>query len=175
MQLETERLLLRLPRLDDAEALLPFVGDETVMRPIGSEPGGIEVAVEHLERWIARWEVNGMGPFMLVRDGDVLGRVGPIIWNRRTWKVSSFPDAGADAEIELGWAIGSAHWGYGYATEAARAIRDWMYAERDVARLISLIAPSNARSIRVAEKLGATPTDTVQTDAGPTVVWLHPR
>jgi RimJ/RimL family protein N-acetyltransferase len=62
VQLETERLVLRLPRLDDAEALLDLVGDPEVMRPIGSEPGGIEVAVEHLERWISRWQAHGAIP-----------------------------------------------------------------------------------------------------------------
>ncbi len=54
-------------------------------------------------------------------------------------------------ETELGWAILSAHWGHGYATEAALAARDWI--ERD--RIISLIHPANVRSQRVAEKLGA--------------------
>jgi len=44
-QIETERLLLRQPRPEDAPALLDFVGDAEVMRWIGSEPGGIEVAV----------------------------------------------------------------------------------------------------------------------------------
>jgi RimJ/RimL family protein N-acetyltransferase len=49
--IETERLVLRLPRLDDAEALLEFVGDEDVMRRIGDEPGGREKA----EAFVARW------------------------------------------------------------------------------------------------------------------------
>ena len=38
--METKRLVLRLPRLDDAEALLEFVGDDEVMRWIGDEPPG---------------------------------------------------------------------------------------------------------------------------------------
>lgn len=91
MQLETERLSLRLPRLDDAGALLEFVGDAAVMRPIGSEPGGIEVAVEHLERWIARWRANGMGPFLVVRKGDgkVVGRVGPLVRPRPCRRITA--------------------------------------------------------------------------------------
>ena len=54
-------------------------------------------------------------------------------------------------------------------------MRDWAYAERDVDRIISLIAPDNARSIRVAEKLGATPEQTISTFHGPATVWVHPR
>jgi RimJ/RimL family protein N-acetyltransferase len=176
-QLETERLMLRLPQLEDAEALLDFVGDAAVMRPIGSEPGGVEVAVEHLERWIARWRVNDLGPFLVVSkaEGRVLGRVGPLVWNGRLWETSTLADAGSDAVVEIGWAIGREHWGSGYATEAARAVRKWVYDERGVERLISLIDPENRRSARVAEKLGAQPTETVQTPGGPATVWVHPR
>ena len=102
VELETERLILRMPCLDDAEGLLDFVGDEAVMRPIGSEPGGIEAAIEHVERWIARWDANGMGPFLVVHRevGDIIGRVGPLVWNAATWETASLADAGENAEIE---------------------------------------------------------------------------
>jgi RimJ/RimL family protein N-acetyltransferase len=177
LQIETERLLLRMPRLDDAEALLAFVGDDAAMRSLGSEPGGIEVAIEHLERWIRRWEANGMGPFLVMprEDDRVLGRVGPIVWNTRIWETSTLADAGDDSGVELGWAIGREHWGNGYATEAARAVREWVYDAREVEQLISLIDPANTRSVRVAEKLGAEPTETVQTPGGPATIWVHPR
>jgi RimJ/RimL family protein N-acetyltransferase len=177
LELDTERLVLRPPRPEDAEALLAFVGDAAVMRAIGSEPGGIEVAVEHVERWLRRWEANDMGPFMLVRreDDRLLGRVGPLVWDERTWETSTFGDAGESAQVELGWAIGSEHWGNGFATEAARAVRQWLYDERDVQRLISLISPDNKRSERVAAKLGARPVEMVQVPGGPARMWVHPR
>jgi RimJ/RimL family protein N-acetyltransferase len=178
VELETERLILRMPCLDDAEGLLDFVGDEAVMRPIGSEPGGIEAAVEHVERWIARWDANGMGPFLVVHReaGDIIGRVGPLVWNAATWETASLADAGENAEIELGWAIGSAYWGRGYAPEAARAVRTWVYEARSVERLVSLIDPVNTKSARVAEKLGAEPSETVELfDGSPATIWVHPR
>jgi RimJ/RimL family protein N-acetyltransferase len=178
VELETERLVLRMPRLDDAEGLLELVGDEAVMRAIGSEPGGVDVAVEHLERWLERWEVNDMGPFLLVhrQEGTVIGRVGPLVWSSATWETAALADAGDDAEVELGWAVGSAHWGRGYAPEAARAVRDWVYEERGVERLISLIDPANAKSARVAEKLGAEPGETVELfDGSLATIWVHPR
>jgi RimJ/RimL family protein N-acetyltransferase len=46
------------------------------------------------------------------------------------------------------------HWGLGYATEAAAALRDWAFAERGLIRLISLIRPENVQSVRVAERIG---------------------
>jgi RimJ/RimL family protein N-acetyltransferase len=39
--------------------------------------------------------------------------------------VDGWRSAGSHAQPELGWALIQAHWGFGYATEAAAAIRDW--------------------------------------------------
>jgi RimJ/RimL family protein N-acetyltransferase len=175
MRLETERLVLRLPRPDDVDGILELVADDEVMRWIGGEAGDREDAVEHVERWIRRWEVNDVGPFVVELDGAPIGRVGLIVWDRRTWQTSTYALAGQRAETELGWALARRFWGRGYATEAARAVRDWTYAERDLERLVSLIAPDNLRSARVAEKLGARLETRVETDHGPAGVWVHAR
>jgi RimJ/RimL family protein N-acetyltransferase len=173
--LETERLLLRKPRLEDVDDLLEFAGDGEVMRWISGEPGGREVAVEHVERWLARWDANDVGQFVVLLGERIIGRVGLLVWDSRVWDTSTYDRAGAAAENELGWAISSPFWGHGYATEAARAARDWAYEERGVERLISLIDPRNLRSIRVADKLGAEPEQLVTTVYGPLLAWLHPR
>src|SRR5258708_37841742 len=58
-------------------------------------------------------------------------------------------------EYELGSTLDPAAWGQGFATEAARCVRDYA---RDVLQLsyaVSAILPHNARSRRVAERLGA--------------------
>jgi RimJ/RimL family protein N-acetyltransferase len=173
--LETERLLLRRPRLDDVDDLLEFAGDGEVMQWIGGEPGGREAAVEHVERWLARWDANDVGQFVVLLGERIIGRVGLLVWDSRVWDTSTYDRAGAAAENELGWAISSTYWGHGYATEAARAARAWAYEERGVERLISLIDPRNTRSIRVADKLGAEPEQLAATVYGPLLVWLHPR
>jgi RimJ/RimL family protein N-acetyltransferase len=173
--LKTERLLLREPQPADVDDLLDFVGDDEVQRWIGGEPGGRAAAVESIERWIRRWEANGVGQFAVVREGRVIGRVGLLVWDERAWETSTYERAGAHAVDELGWALARGAWGHGYATEAAQAVRRWAYEERGVERLISLIDPRNVRSIRVADKLGAVPEQLVTTDHGPAVVWVHPR
>ena len=94
---------------------------------------------------------------------------------KRHHPVAKCMRAGEHAVTELGWALARAHWGQGLATEAARAVREWTYAERGVERLISLIDPKNTRSVRVADKLGAVPDELVTTVYGPLLVWLHPR
>ena len=175
MRLETERLVLRLPRLEDVDDLLEFVGDDEVMRRIGGEAGGRDSAVEHVERWIRRWEVNGVGQFAVLRDGHVIGRVGLLVWDSRIWDTSTYESAGKHAETELGWAVTRRYWGHGYATEAARAARDWGYAERGLERIVSLIAPDNVRSQRVARKLGARVEQRIDSPHGPADIWVHPR
>ncbi len=171
--IETERLVLRRPRSDDVESLLEFVGDEEVMRRIGDEPGGREKAEAFVDRWIKRWERNRVGQFIVERDGELIGRVGLIIWDRRTWETSAYDLAGDHAQEELGWALVRRAWGYGYATEAAEAVKSWCYEQRGIEHLVSLIAPDNVRSQRVAEKLGAQREEQIQTAVGPTDVWAY--
>jgi RimJ/RimL family protein N-acetyltransferase len=173
--IETERLVLRMPQHEDVDDVLAIVRDGEVMRWIGGEAGGREMAARQVENWIARWNANGVGPFAVVLDGRVIGRAGLLVWDRSTWEPSAYERAGEDAVEELGWVIARAHWGQGLATEAARAVREWAYAERGIERLISLIDPKNTRSIRVADKLGAVPDELVATVYGPLLAWLHPR
>jgi RimJ/RimL family protein N-acetyltransferase len=170
----TERLVLRLPRLDDATALLEFVGDEEVMSRIGDEPGGREKAEAFVDRWIKRWERNGVGQFIVELDGRLIGRVGLIIWDRRSWEISAYEFAGEHAQEELGWALVRRVWGFGYATEAAQAVKSWCYRERGIDRLVSLIAPDNVRSQRVAEKLGAYVEERIESSVGQSDVWAYP-
>ena len=163
--IETERLLLRKPRLDDDVS--EFVSDAEVQRWTG---GGDSTAAELIELWVRRWERNGIGQYIVEREGRFIGRVGFLVWDGRTWETSAFDLAGEHAEVELGWAILQPHWGKGYATEAARAARDWIEHKR----IISLIDPANERSRRVAEKLDARPQTRVETNHGPADVWVHP-
>jgi RimJ/RimL family protein N-acetyltransferase len=58
-------------------------------------------------------------------------------------------------EIELGYRLGSAHWGKGYATEAARAARDLGFQRFGLERIYVDIDPENEASLNVARKIGA--------------------
>jgi RimJ/RimL family protein N-acetyltransferase len=177
--IETERLLLRMPVAEDAEAALELITDPVAMEFIGgvhpdarTDPGFV------VRRWLERWDDNGCGPFCVVRrvDGRWLGRTGVLVWDVRTWTQTTFANAGEHAQPELGWALAREHWGHGYATEAVLAVRDWARGDRGLQRLISVIAPTNLRSQRLAERLGATPGETVNLlEGGPHVVWEHPR
>jgi RimJ/RimL family protein N-acetyltransferase len=161
--LRTERLLLRRPTLEDVERAT-WLTDPEVMRWLG----GIDPPADVVRRWVEDWDVYPAGKFIVELEGATIGRVGfnfcdPVRWTRST---------AADAVPELGWALAREHWGHGYATESAAAVRDHFGASR----LISLIAPDNLRSQRVAGRLGAVPTESVTlSDSSEAVVWLHPQ
>lgn len=161
--LRTERLLLRRPTLEDVERAT-WLADPEVMRWLG----GIDPPADVVRRWVEDWEVYPAGKFVVERDGAVIGRVGLNFYDTERWVRSAAPEA----VPELGWALAREHWGNGYATEAAAAVRDWFGGSR----LISLIAPDNLRSQRVAGRLGAVPTESVTlSDSSEAVVWLHPQ
>jgi RimJ/RimL family protein N-acetyltransferase len=178
--LYSERLCLRAPTLHDAEALHDLFADEEVMEGLGREPvSAVEDVRAMIEAMIGGWRTDGLGPFILetaTTDRQVVGQAGLMIFDTRGWTPSTWAKAGNHAQPELGWALIRAHWGHGYATEAARAIRDWARESRSMSGLVSLISPDNVRSQRVAEKLGATPTETVTPidSRRTTLVWRHP-
>jgi RimJ/RimL family protein N-acetyltransferase len=176
--IETERLLLRPAEERDAEALLRQLEDAEVMRYIsGGETGTLEDAVAQVERMKNQWQEDGFGRFVVVRraDGAVVGKVGPLVWDSATWRNGTRREFGDRSEIELGWTFERAAWGNGFATEAALAARDWALREVRPRRLISLIHPENARSMRVAERIGEGYQHDVETASGITVqLWALP-
>ena len=148
--IETERLILRLPRIEDAPGLLEAFADPEAMRYIGDgSTTDLAGAAQAVERWLARWDAWQIGMFVVERTVDerVLGRAGFLRWDPETWEIGG-------SETELGWGLAREHWGHGYATEAALALRDWALGDLGLTRLISLIQHGNVRSVRVAEKLG---------------------
>jgi RimJ/RimL family protein N-acetyltransferase len=140
----------------------------------------IDEARTMIEEGVRSWRTDGFGPFILetaATDRQVVGQAGLMVFDTRGWTSSTSANAGSHAQPELGWALIRAHWGHGYATEAAAAIRNWAYEFRGIDRLVSLISPDNIRSQRVAQRLGAIPAEAVTpADSGrQAVVWKHRR
>jgi RimJ/RimL family protein N-acetyltransferase len=155
---ETERLILRKPMKSDAKALLEAYSDPEVMRYIGiGETRDLEQTRAWLDKALGRWKVDGFGHYVIERkeDGHVLGRAGFLVWNPDTWETGTLAELGEQSVVELGWMLAQAHWGRGYAVEAAAALRDHGFRELGFERLISLILRGNERSERVAEKIGS--------------------
>jgi len=178
--LYTDRLRLRTPTPQDADALYELFADPEVMHGLGRDRvAAVDEVRAIIEGMIDGWRTDGVGAFILettATERQVVGQAGLMIFDTRGWTPSSWTKAESHAQPELGWGLMRAHWGYGYATEAAAAIRDWVQQRRKIDRLVSLISPDNVRSERVAERLGAVPTETITpADSKRTaVVWRHP-
>jgi len=144
--LETERLRLRAFREADLDAYAAICADPNVMRHLGDDrPLTREDAWRQMAWILGHWALRGYGLWAVEEraTGALIGRIGHI--NPAGWP-----------GFELGWMLGAAYWGKGYATEGAR--RALAYAFDTLARphVISLIREQNTPSIRVAERLGET-------------------
>jgi ribosomal-protein-alanine N-acetyltransferase len=180
LRLYTDRLCLRTPTPRDAAALYDLFADARVMHDLGKSPlSELEDAQAMIDDAIAGLRTDGLGPFTLetaATERQVVGQAGLMIFDTRDWTPSTWADAESHAQPELGWALIQAHWGHGYATEAAAAIRDWAHESRSIDRLVSLIPSDNVRSQRVAQRLGARPAEAVEPGDSrrKTVVWRYP-
>jgi RimJ/RimL family protein N-acetyltransferase len=58
--------------------------------------------------------------------------------------------------IEVGWRLARAHWGAGYASEAARAAVEWGFSNLGMDEVVAFVRPHNERSQRVMARLGMT-------------------
>lgn len=148
MAIETARLRLRPPRLEDAGAFAAINADAEVTAFVSlSGPLARGESDLLLRKMLDHWADHGFGWWMAESrsTGELLGFVGLS-------HPTSLPPM-AD-EVEVGWRLARAHWGQGYATEGAREAVHVAFEERCVPRLISIIDRDNARSLRVAAKLG---------------------
>lgn len=146
--IETERLVLRAFREGDAEPLAAIHGDEQVMRYLGGmTDGSAHSAFNTILGYLGHWHLRGFGRWAVEEkaSGRMIGRTG-FYENAHEWPGN-----------ELGWTFVREMWGKGYATEAARAARDFGFERLGMSRVFSMINPQNAASQAVAKRLGETP------------------
>jgi RimJ/RimL family protein N-acetyltransferase len=142
--LRTSRLILRLPRESDFDAYAGMCADAEVMRYQGDgKPLSRLEAWRNLAVTLGHWQLRGYGLWAceLRATGEFIGRIG-------CWYPEGWPG------FEVGWTLRHEFWGHGYATEAARASLKYAFGVLNQPRVISLIHPDNAASIRVALRIG---------------------
>lgn len=146
-ELNTKRLTLRYFDLSDDKALHEAVFSNPEVMRFGD---GVQ-SLEWTRAWIQTcqrdyYETRGYGPCAVIERQTrlLIGYCGLFY----------FPDVNGQQEVEIGYRLARSAWGQGYATEAAIAVRDYAFTALRIARLISIIDPSNSASIRVAEKIG---------------------
>ena len=143
--LETERLGLFHLTLDDDEFILELLNDPAFVRFIGDRGvKSLADAKKYLEMGpLSSYQNFGFGLWLvrLKSSEDALGICGLV-------KRDALPN------IDIGYAFLERFWGKGYASEAALAVRDYALLSLDIKRLVAVVDPENAGSIKVLEKIG---------------------
>jgi [ribosomal protein S5]-alanine N-acetyltransferase len=143
--LHTARLRLRPFDESDADALFALHGNADVLRYWDSPPWSEPARAEGFITACRQMAEAGTGVRLAMdraSGGAFLGWCSLTRWN---------PDYRSAA---LGYCLGEAAWGHGYATEAARALLQWAFDTLDLNRVQAETDTRNAASARVLEKLG---------------------
>jgi RimJ/RimL family protein N-acetyltransferase len=141
--LETERLFLRAPKLDDAKAIARLANNRKIaeMTSLIPHPYGVDDA----RAWVESLSEEGSGwTFAITAKTEAGALVGACGYGRR-------PDWD---EPEIGYWIGEPYWNRGYATEAVRAVIDHLFSVSDLDSLTAGCRVTNLASRRVIEKCG---------------------
>ena len=144
IMMETPRLRLRELEPSDLDFVAAMLCDAEVMRYYPSTYSRNE-AEQWLERQRARYRRDGHGLWLVEEraSGVSVGQVGLV-----------FQDVNGERLPEVGYLIHRPWWRRGYASEAARAVRDHAFDALDYPRVVSLIRQANGPSQGVARKLG---------------------
>jgi RimJ/RimL family protein N-acetyltransferase len=149
MELVTERLILREFTPDDWPSVLAYQSDPLYLRYNPWSERTPEAVREFVGMFLANQEEQPRIRFQLavtLRSG------GELIGNCGIRK-----DFAAAHEADIGYELSPGHWGRGYATEAARAILRFGFAELRVHRVWSWCVAENTASAHVLEKIGMQP------------------
>ena len=140
MELHTERLLLRRPRMDDLDAMFEIMSSPPAMRYWSTLPhANRDVTRPWLEKMIARNAAGG-DDFLIEHEGRVIG------------------DVGAGRLPDFGFILHPDFWGRGFATEASVAFIAHAFTNTAATELLADVDPRNTASLRVLARLGFTET-----------------
>ena len=141
--LRTERLTLRPFRLEDASTAHKLFGtDEDMYRYSGWNP---YATVEDAEKFI-RMTLENADPharcFAIEYAGEIVGNIGAYNYEKDKNR------------IEVGFSIAKASWNKGFATEALKAVLQFLTEIEDVFTVVAWSAEDNIGSRRALEKAG---------------------
>jgi RimJ/RimL family protein N-acetyltransferase len=143
----TDRLLLREWRQADKVPYAALNADPEVMRHFPSTLTA-EQSNDMVDRMAAAWSLGfGLWAVERVDTAEFIGFVGLAA---PSWSTDFTPC------IEIGWRLARAHWGHGFAPEAARAVLDFAFMQVAVPNdeVVSFTTERNLKSQRVMQKIG---------------------
>jgi RimJ/RimL family protein N-acetyltransferase len=137
--LETKRLALRAPRLEDAKTVAALANDRRIAENTARIPHPYRMS--DAESFITGAnKAGGEAEFLItLRDETIVGACGLLMQEQTS---------------ELGFWLGVPHWGQGYATEALHAVIDYAFTDLAHESLQAGARVTNPASRRVLEKCG---------------------
>ena len=141
--IETARLVLRRPRLEDAEAIFAnYAQDPDVTRYVTWAPHpDVAVTRQFVASRQQAWDTGETFEWVITRRPDDVA-------------IGMFALRVQDFKANLGYVLAKPHWGQGLMTEVARAIVDWAMAQPEIYRVWAVCDVDNPASARVMEKCG---------------------
>lgn len=144
--IKTKRLLLRTWEEGDLAPMIAINQDPKVMEhfPALLSPGETKQLIDKINN---HYGENGYTLYAveLKNAEEMIGFLGLL-------------NVGFEAHftpaVEIGWRLAYAHWSKGYASEAARAVLDYAFAELKLKEVVSFTAACNERSIKLMERIG---------------------
>ena len=144
MELETERLLIREFKPSDHDSIHEYAGNPEVLKYMPFEPNTPEQSKGFLEQAMSKQYNENRTDFELA---IVLKKENKLIGGCRINKETNI-------QAHIGYMINQEYWGFGYATEVAKALVAYGFSELDVHRVYATCVPDNVASLRVLEKAG---------------------
>lgn len=131
--IKTKRLRLSPMSDERMEQLIDSTEDTSLKQAYTEMLEGCKADPEN-RLWYTAWEI------LLKSDGTFIGDL-------------CFKGPQKNASVEIGYGLSEAYWGNGYATEAAQALIQWAFSQKNVYFVEAETEPDNAASRRVLEKL----------------------
>lgn len=146
VRITTGRLLLRAVRMDDAPAIFKYRKDALTNRYQGWIPRELNDVFDFIKSGISpRIDISGTWFQLAIikkENHELIGDIGIHF-------------LGTDNhQAEIGFTLDWQEQGKGYATEAVRAVIDYLFNELNKRRIVASIDPRNEKSIALVERLG---------------------
>ena len=149
--LETERLVLRAPRFEDAKAIAMLANDRRIAENTARIPHPYTLADAEAFLAAAKCSQQERAFAITLKKGPLIGM---CALDLRDGAGVPIKPAGNDAVPELGFWLGAPYWGRGYAPEAVRALIDYAFEDLEVEALQAGARVTNPASRHVLEKCG---------------------
>jgi ribosomal-protein-alanine N-acetyltransferase len=146
LTLKTDRLILRRWRAADLQPFAEINADPVAMRFMPTT-FGIEVSRILITQFETHFQSHGFGVWAIEAPG-----VAPFIGFLGLQHVGF--DTHFTPAVEIGWRLSPAHWGKGYATEAAKEALRFGFEELNLDQIVSFTVPDNKPSWSVMERIG---------------------